>query len=292
MASIASCSTSALHAVACHAPCVSTKIAVKPAQIVSYSLLTCQALTGSSCRPTSQAAQGVKTLNFAGTEEVMYEWDYFKNDTLALIGYGLNTRDNGLNVIIGVRKDSESWQQAIEDGWVPGEMLFPIEEAINQGTIIMNLLSDAAQSQMWPTIAPLIIKGKTLYFLHSFSVVCKEDTKVIPPEDVDVILVASKGSSCTVCTLFKEGCGINSSMAVFQDVTGHVYWPAKPDVQDTSQPMHYLCRLVMQNPEPLQEMVYCICSLWEGVSQLNNAFEQMGQPPWADGISQLNNAFE
>ncbi|KAG1852983.1 ketol-acid reductoisomerase [Suillus tomentosus] len=178
----------------------------------------------------------MKTLNFAGTQEAVYErsdWplsklqDYFKDDTLALIGYGsqghgqgLNARDNGLNVIIGVRKDGESWQQAMEDGWIPGETLFPIEEAINRGTIIMNLLSDAAQSQMWPTIAPLITKGKTLYFSHGFSVVYKEDTKFIPPKDVDVILVAPKGSGRTVRTLFKEGRGINSSVAVFQDVTG------------------------------------------------------------------------
>jgi len=103
---------------------------------------------------------------------------------------------------------------------VPGETLFPIEEAINKGTIIMNLLSDAAQSQTWPKIAPLITKGKTLYFSHGFSVVYKEDTKVIPPKDVDVILVAPKGSGRTVRTLFKEGRGINSSVAVFQDVTG------------------------------------------------------------------------
>ncbi len=84
----------------------------------------------------------------------------------------------------------------------------------------MNLLSDAAQSSTWPQIAPLITKGKTLYFSHGFSVVYKEDTKVIPPTDVDVILVAPKGSGRTVRTLFKEGRGINSSVAVFQDVTG------------------------------------------------------------------------
>ena len=170
--------------------------------------------------------------------------DYFKNDTLALIGYGsqghgqgLNARDNGLNVIVGVRKDGESWRQAMEDGWVsafvdwtrlinltlaqvPGETLLPIEEAIKKGTIIMNLLSDAAQSQTWSKVAPLITKGKTLYFSHGFSVVYKEDTKVIPPTNVDVILVAPKGSGRTVRTLFKEGRGINSSVAVFQDVTG------------------------------------------------------------------------
>jgi ketol-acid reductoisomerase len=103
---------------------------------------------------------------------------------------------------------------------VPGETLFDIEEAINKGTIIMNLLSDAAQSQTWPQLAPLITKGKTLYFSHGFSVVYKDDTHVIPPKDVDVILVAPKGSGRTVRTLFQEGRGINSSIAVWQDVTG------------------------------------------------------------------------
>jgi len=103
---------------------------------------------------------------------------------------------------------------------VPGETLFPIEEAIKKGTIIMNLLSDAAQSQTWPKIAPLLTKGKTLYFSHGFSVVYKNDTKVVPPSDIDVILVAPKGSGRTVRTLFKEGRGINSSIAIWQDVTG------------------------------------------------------------------------
>jgi len=184
----------------------------------------------------TQQSRGVKTLDFAGTKETVYEradWpvpklqEYFKNDTLALIGYGsqghgqgLNARDNGLNVIVGVRENGESWKMAQEDGWVPGKTLFPINEALEKGTIIMNLLSDAAQSQTWPDIAPYIKKGKTLYFSHGFSVVFKDDTKVVPPTDVDVILAAPKGSGRTVRTLFKEGRGINASIAVHQDVTG------------------------------------------------------------------------
>ncbi|TFK20726.1 ketol-acid reductoisomerase [Coprinopsis marcescibilis] len=218
------------------------KSAVRPAaQSAKYSIFARAAAGRATAAATRTAvpavqARGVKTLDFAGTKEVVYErsdWplaklqDYFKNDTLALIGYGsqghgqgLNARDNGLNVIVGVREGGESWKQAIGDGWVPGETLFPIEEAINKGTIIMNLLSDAAQSQTWPQVAPLITKGKTLYFSHGFSVVYKEDTHVIPPKDVDVILVAPKGSGRTVRTLFKEGRGINSSVAVWQDVTG------------------------------------------------------------------------
>jgi ketol-acid reductoisomerase len=205
----------------------------------SFSLLANQAArttVAANAARTLGATRGVKTLDFAGTPETVYErsdWpleklqDYFKNDTLAMIGYGsqghgqsLNARDNGLKVIVGVREGGESWKQAIEDGWVPGESLFPIEEAINRGTIIMNLLSDAAQSATWPQLKPLITKGKTLYFSHGFSVVFKDDTKVVPPTDVDVILVAPKGSGRTVRTLFLEGRGINSSIAVWQDVTG------------------------------------------------------------------------
>lgn len=214
--------------------------------------------------------------------------EYFKNDTLALIGYGsqghgqgLNARDNGINVIVGVREGGESWKQAQEDGWVryppqrvfaedvgkrpretddawanaqvPGKTLFPIEEAINKGTIIMNLLSDAAQSQTWKDIKPLIVrllwlvrgalrrpvsfpewrltpasppslatqtKDKTLYFSHGFSLVYAKDTGVTAPEGIDVILCAPKGSGRTVRTLFKEGRGINASIAVWQDATG------------------------------------------------------------------------
>jgi ketol-acid reductoisomerase len=128
-------------------------------------------------------------------------------------------RDNGLNVIVGVRKNGASWKEAEADGWVPGKNLFDIDEAIAKSTIVMNLLSDAAQSETWPAIKPQL-KGKTLYFSHGFSPVFKDLTKVEVPTDIDVILVAPKGSGRTVRTLFREGRGINSSIAVFQDVTG------------------------------------------------------------------------
>jgi ketol-acid reductoisomerase len=125
-----------------------------------------------------------------------------------------------MNVIIGVRKDGESWRQALEDGWVAGENLFSVEEAATKGTILMNLLSDAAQTSTWSDLSKYVTKGKTLYFSHGFSIVYKDQTSVIPPKDVDVILCAPKGSGRTVRTLFKEGRGINSSVAVHQDVTG------------------------------------------------------------------------
>ncbi|MCJ1294330.1 Bifunctional acetohydroxyacid reductoisomerase [Xylographa carneopallida] len=193
------------------------------------------AARASSCGAIQQI-RGVKTIDFAGHKEKVFEredWprekllEYFKNDTLALIGYGsqghgqgLNLRDNGLNVIIGVRKNGASWKEAQQDGWIPGTNLFEMDEAISRGTIVMNLLSDAAQSETWPAIKPQLTKGKTLYFSHGFSPVFKDLTKVDVPTDIDVILVAPKGSGRTVRTLFREGRGINSSIAVFQDVTG------------------------------------------------------------------------
>lgn len=105
--------------------------------------------------------------NWQGGHRADSHQDYFKDDTLAMIGYGsqghgqgLNLRDNGLNVIIGVRKNGQSWKEAEQDGWVPGKNLFEIDEAISKGTIIMNMLSDAAQSETWPQIKPQLTKGK------------------------------------------------------------------------------------------------------------------------------------
>ncbi|EME46950.1 ketol-acid reductoisomerase-like protein [Dothistroma septosporum NZE10] len=217
---------------------------LKASQVQQRSFVSAANASRPSLQPALKATQsafvqqsrGKKTVDFAGDKEVVYERDdwprdklleYFKNDTLALIGYGsqghgqgLNLRDNGLNVIVGVRKGGASWKEAQQDGWVEGKNLFDIDEAISKGTIIMNLLSDAAQSETWPHIKPMLTKGKTLYFSHGFSPVFKDQTKVEPPKDIDVILVAPKGSGRTVRTLFREGRGINSSVAVFQDVTG------------------------------------------------------------------------
>jgi ketol-acid reductoisomerase len=180
--------------------------------------------------------RGVRTVAFADTPETVYErTDFpkeklvalFKDDTLAMLGYGtqgrgqaLNARDQGLKVIIGLRPGGSSWQKAQEDGWVPGMTLFPITEAASKGTIVAFLLSDAGQKAEWESIKPHLTKGKTLYFAHGFSIVFKEQTGVVPPKDVDVILVAPKGSGTTVRSLFLEGRGINASVAVFQDASG------------------------------------------------------------------------
>ena len=153
--------------------------------------------------------------------------EVLKNETIAIIGYGvqgpgqsLNLKDNGMNVIIGQRKGGKSWDKAIADGWVEGVSLFDIEEACKRATIIQYLLSDAGQIASWPVIKPYLTKGKALYFSHGFGVTFHEQTGIVPPADVDVILVAPKGSGTSLRRLFLEGKGLNSSYAIFQDSTG------------------------------------------------------------------------
>ena len=149
-----------------------------------------------------------------------------KNKVTTILGYGpqgrgqgLNMRDQGFNVILGLRKGA-SWVKALEDGWVAGENLFEIDEATKKGNIIQFLLSDAGQIQAWPTVKNNLIEGDTLYFSHGFGIVFHSDTNIIPPKNVNVVLVAPKGSGLTVRNHFLEGRGINSSYAVFQDYDG------------------------------------------------------------------------
>lgn len=150
-----------------------------------------------------------------------------QDDVIAIIGYGvqgpaqaLNLRDNGLNVIVGQRKPSTSWDKAVADGWRPGVDLLEIDEACNRGTIIAYLLSDAGQMKAWPEVKPHLTKGKTLYFSHGFGLTFRDQTGIVPPKDVDVSLVAPKGSGRSVRRLFQAGKGINSSFAIFQDASG------------------------------------------------------------------------
>lgn len=156
--------------------------------------------------------------------------EILKDETIAVIGYGvqgpgqaMNLRDNGIKVIVGQRQDSKTWDKAIADGWVPGDTLFPIEEAAEKATVIMYLLSDAAQIKVWPTIEKHLTKGKALYFSHGFGITYKEQTGIIPPADIDVILVAPKGSGTSLRRMFVQGRGLNSSYAIFQDATGKAY---------------------------------------------------------------------
>ena len=178
-------------------------------------------------------------MNFGGHDENVVTREEFplakakevlKDETIAIIGYGvqgpgqaLNLRDNGFNVIIGQRRPSKSWDKAVADGFVEGQTLFEPEQALEKATIIMYLLSDAAQIEMWPTVKKHLTAGKALYFSHGFGVTYKERTGIIPPADVDVILTAPKGSGTSLRRLFLEGKGLNSSYAIFQDATGRAY---------------------------------------------------------------------
>lgn len=176
-------------------------------------------------------------LNFGGVEENVVTREEFplkkaqevlKDEVVAVIGYGvqgpgqaLNQKDNGVNVIVGQRKNSKSWDKAVADGFVPGETLFEIEEALEKGTIICYLLSDAAQIEYWPKVKQHLTPEKALYFSHGFGITFNERTGIVPPADVDVFLVAPKGSGTSLRRMFLQDRGLNSSFAVYQDATGN-----------------------------------------------------------------------
>jgi ketol-acid reductoisomerase len=153
-----------------------------------------------------------------------------KDEVVVSLGYGiqgraqsLNMRDNGIKVIIGQEKSGfhkPYYDLAVEDGWVPGETLFSMEEAAKRGTIKMFLLTDAGQKEMWPVVKTTLKEGDALYFSHGFSIVYRDQTGVVPPKNIDVILVAPKGSGTSVRRNFVDGSGINSSFAVYQNYTG------------------------------------------------------------------------
>ncbi|HZK05152.1 MAG TPA: ketol-acid reductoisomerase [Actinomycetaceae bacterium] len=176
-------------------------------------------------------------IDFGGVQEEVITRDEFpmekaldvlKDETIAVIGYGvqgpaqaLNMRDNGFNVIVGQSRAFErDWNRAVADGWVPGVTLFDIEEAAKRGTVVQLLVSDAAQRAIWPQIEKCLNPGDALYFSHGFSITYKDQTGVVPPANVDVLLVAPKGSGTSVRRNFLSGAGINSSFAVEQDATG------------------------------------------------------------------------
>ncbi len=174
-------------------------------------------------------------INFGGVEENVRTREEFslekarevlKNETIAVIGYGvqgpgqaMNLRDNGFNVIVGQR-EGKTFEKAKGDGWVPGETLFSIEEACKRGTIIQYLLSDAAQIECWPVVKKHLTPGKTLYFSHGFAITWNDRTGIVPPKDVDVIMIAPKGSGTSLRRMFVQGRGLNSSFAIYQDATG------------------------------------------------------------------------
>ncbi len=177
-------------------------------------------------------------MNFGGVIENVVTREEFplekarevlKNETIAVIGYGvqgpgqsMNLRDNGFNVIVGQRP-GKTFEKAKADGWVPGETLFGIEEACSKATIIQLLLSDAAQIECWPMVKKYLTPGKTLYFSHGFAINWNDRTGIVPPKDVDVIMIAPKGSGTSLRRMFVQGRGLNSSYAIYQDASGHAW---------------------------------------------------------------------
>ena len=174
-------------------------------------------------------------MNFGGVDENVVTREEFplekareilKDETIAVIGYGvqgpgqsMNLRDNGFNVIVGQRKGSKTWDKAVADGWIPGETLFEIEEACQRGTIIMMLVNDERAADIYhESVAPNLEAGNALAFAHGFNIRYKQ---IVPPADVDVVLVAPKGSGTSLRRMFLQGRGLNSSYAIFQDATGH-----------------------------------------------------------------------
>ena len=183
----------------------------------------------------NQSRRYISTLNVNHiTETIFTRNDYpkqkckdiLKNKSIGVLGYGpqgrgqsLNLRDNGFRVNVGVRK-GDSFDKAISDGWIPGKSLFSLEESVERSDIVQYLLSDAGQISQWDKVKPLLTSEKTLYFSHGFGIVYNDKTNIVPPEDIDVVLVAPKGSGITVRDKFKEGKGINASYAIHQDYSG------------------------------------------------------------------------
>ena len=178
-------------------------------------------------------------LNFGGVKEkvitrkeftIKQSQEILKDEVVVSLGYGiqgraqsLNMRDNGIKVIIGQEKKgfhAPYYDLAVKDGWIPGETLFSLKEAAKLGTTKMFLLTDAGQREMWPLVKSTLKKDDALYFSHGFSIVYKDQTGVVPLKNIDVILVAPKGSGTSLRRNFLDGSGINSSFAVYQNYTG------------------------------------------------------------------------
>ena len=155
---------------------------------------------------------------------------YYENDcnlsllngkTVAIIGYGSqghahaqNLKDSGVNVIVGLTPSSAKRKQAEADGL----KVFDTAEAAKQADMIMILTPDQSQKAMYDeSIAPNLKAGNVLMFAHGFNIIYNQ---IVPPADVDVIMVAPKGPGHTVRSQYKEGRGVPSLIAIQQDASG------------------------------------------------------------------------
>ncbi|KJE27498.1 ketol-acid reductoisomerase [Geobacillus kaustophilus] len=146
---------------------------------------------------------------------------YLQGKTVAIIGYGSqghahaqNLRDSGVRVIVGLRK-GKSWGQAEQDGFE----VYSVREAAKQADIVMVLLPDEKQPVVYKEeIEPELEPGNALVFAHGFNI---HFSQIVPPNHVDVFLVAPKGPGHLVRRTYAEGAGVPALIAVYQDVTGH-----------------------------------------------------------------------
>jgi ketol-acid reductoisomerase len=147
--------------------------------------------------------------------------DALKGKKIAIIGYGaqgraqaLNLRDSGFEVIVAQRKGGKNYDKAVADGWKP----VSAKEAAEQADIIHILVQDTLQADLYKNdIAPSMKKGKVLSFSHGFNV---HFVQIVPPADVDVMLVAPKGPGDLVRSQFEEGAGVPAIFAIFQNASG------------------------------------------------------------------------
>ncbi|MGF1669524.1 MAG: ketol-acid reductoisomerase [Balneolaceae bacterium] len=148
--------------------------------------------------------------------------DQLANKTVAVIGYGsqghahaLNLNDSGINVVVGLRKDSSSWHEAENAGL----QVYETAEAAKKGDIIMILIPDQHQKRVFKeSVEPYLEEGNALAFAHGFNI---HFDQIVPPENVDVFMVAPKGPGHLVRRVFSEGSGVPCLFAIYQDFTGN-----------------------------------------------------------------------
>ncbi|WP_425059864.1 Ketol-acid reductoisomerase (NAD(+)) [Sporomusa carbonis] len=158
--------------------------------------------------------------------KIFYEqdanWDFIRNKTVAIIGYGsqghahaLNLKDSGIKVIVGLYEGSKSTERAKQDGLT----VLPVAQAVAFADITMILIPDERQGKVFAEeIAPNLKEGSALAFAHGFTI---QFNQVVPPTNVDVFMVAPKGPGHLVRRLFTEGGGVPCLLAVHQDYTGN-----------------------------------------------------------------------
>jgi ketol-acid reductoisomerase len=141
-----------------------------------------------------------------------------KDQTVSVIGYGaqgraqaLNMRDSGLRVIVGLRPGGKSWKKATADGFEPQ----PIDQASDKADIVHLLIPDMQQPEVYnKEILPHLRSGKALGFSHGYNIHFK---LIVPPDNIDVIMMAPKGPGFRVRELYEQGFGVPSLVAVYQD---------------------------------------------------------------------------